>query len=172
MNPRTACVVLFAVSALAGSAAAQGRPPPQSFNAAEAYAEIEVLKQQVAALQQQAAQEKAQFEQELTAARFRITVLEADMKQGGATTQLQASITALTARTSTLEAHWSQTSPAIANLELRLNALNTQFGALNDKFQVHTHTYRLTTFGFANEKLLPPIHVGEEGLPTKTSPPN
>lgn len=160
-----AILVSVALSAcVVGSAWGQVRPVGPSMGVGEAASDIQALKAEVAALQQQMVQLKASYDNQLTDARFRIAALEANQKQGGSPAQLESQINALTGRTSTLEAHWNATSPAIQGLELRLNTLS-------QNFQVHTHKYKITEFGVVDGKVTPPFNIGrnsKEELPTST----
>ena len=168
-----AILVGVALSAcVAGSTLAQGRPVGPEMAPGQAYVDIQTLKAQIAALQQQMAQQKASYDNQLTDARFRITALESSQKQGGTATQLQASINTLAFRVTALEGYQKQDGQGLASLNNQVNATTNQLTALSTKFQTHTHTYKMTSFGFSNHELLPPVHIGEDGLPRPTSPPN
>lgn len=112
---------------------------------------VQALVAQIAQLKLDEAAQKAQFEQELTAARFRITALEANQKQGGTTAQLEAQIQTQIGTT---------------------RSLGSRLDALTARFDGHTHTYDRTSFGWNSAGGSFNITQPHIAQPAKTSGPN
>ena len=95
----------------------------------------------------------------------------ASAQGGGRPAPVGFTLTTVYSEISNLKSQLGSLQQQVSQLKSQNAGLSQQIADLDGRFKGHTHTYKMTTFGFADGKLSHP-HIGFDGVDEPTTKPN